>query len=65
MLTVVAENNSKQGSDNMLAGMALVSCLKRMNVAQNKARAEHFMEYALLTKMQGSLYANSTKQKRF
>lgn len=37
MFTVVAANNSKQGSDNALAGMALVSCLKRMNTAQNKA----------------------------
>lgn len=37
MFAAVAANNNKQGSDNVLAGMALVSCLNRMNTARNKA----------------------------
>lgn len=58
-------NNRKWSSGSVLAQTDLVSCLQRANRAENKAWAEGCMEYALLTKMQGSLYVNSTKQKRF
>lgn len=51
MFAAAAANKSERGSDNWLAGMALVSCLKRMNRTQNKARAQHLMKYAPMAKM--------------